>query len=151
MRRHSTQYGKRGLIAKLWQVGVHGCYLKTIDNFLSERAVSLLINGYIGPVRKCLEFGLPQGSVLSPILFKFYVNDIEAACQYEQTKFFKFADNGTVKMVGKDLKECLDYMTLVLGSISDWTSRWRMVINCEINKTEIICFHTATPHLVPAR
>ena len=110
------------MVVKLLQVGVHGCYLKTIDNFLSERTVSLLINGYIGPVRKCLEFGLPQGSVLSPILFKFYVNDIEAACQHEQTKFLKFAADGTVKVVGKDLEEYLDYMSIVLGSIPGWNS-----------------------------
>lgn len=142
---------KKGLIVKLWKVGVHGCYLQTIDSFLSERTVSLLLNGYIGPTRNCLEFGLPQGSVLSPILFKFYVFDIEAVCQlYEQITFFKFADDGTIKVVGKDLDECLFYLTLALGCISEWTSRWRMVINCDVNKTEVICFHSDTPELVPS-
>ena len=68
---------KKGLIVKLWRCGVHGCYLQTIDSFLMSRCVSLLLNGYVGPLRKCLDFGLPQGSVLSPILFKFYLHDME--------------------------------------------------------------------------
>lgn len=63
---------KKGIIVKLWKVGVHGCYLQTIDNFLFERTVRLLINGFIGPSRRCLDYGLPQGSVLSPLLFKFF-------------------------------------------------------------------------------
>ena len=141
---------KKGFIVKLWKVGVHGCYLKTINSFLMNRTVCLLLNGYVGPVRKCLDFGLPQGAVLSPILFKFYVYDLDNICQlYHQISFFKFADDGSAKVTGETLEECLYYMNLVLGSINDWTSRWRMVINCNVNKTEVICFHSNTPQLVP--
>ena len=141
---------KKGLIVKLWKVGVHGCYLSTINRFLFGRTVSLLINGFIGPVRSCLDYGLPQGSVLSPILFKFYVFDIELLCMaYEQIKVFKFADDGTVKVTGKDLEECLFYLDIALSTIGEWTSQWRMVINCDINKTEIICFNSTDPTQVP--
>ena len=140
---------KKGLVVKLWKVGVHGCYLKTIHSFLMNRTVCLLLNGYVGPVRKCLDFGLPQGAVLSPILFKFYVYDLDNICQlYHQISFFKFADDGSTKVTGEILEECLYYMNLVLGSINDWTSKWRMVINCNVNKTEVICFHSDTPQLV---
>ena len=66
---------KKGLVVKLWNAGVHGCYLKTIDSFLFGRTVSLVINGFIGPRRMCQEYGLPQGSVLSPILFKLFILD----------------------------------------------------------------------------
>ena len=61
-------------------MGVHGCYLKTINSFLMNRTVCLLLNGYLGPVRKCLNFGLPQAAVLSPILFKFYIYDLDNIC-----------------------------------------------------------------------
>ena len=141
---------KKGLIVKLWKVGVHGCYLDTIDSFLFGRTVSLLINGLTGPERHCLEYGLPQGSVLSPILFKFYVFDIESLCvTYEQIKVFKFADDGTVKVTGRDLEECLFFLDIAMSSIGQWTSQWRMVINCNINKTEIICFKCSDPTAVP--
>ena len=105
----------------------------------------------MGSVRKCLDFGLPQGAVLSPILFKYYVYDLDNICQlYHQITFFKFADDGSAKVTRETLEECLYYMNLVLGSINEWTSRWRMVINCNVNKTEVIlCFHSYSPQLVP--
>ena len=141
---------KKGLIVKLWKVGVHGCYLRTIDSFLFGRTVRLLLNGFTGPIRQSLDYGLPQGSALSPILFKFFVFDMETLCiLYEQIKVFKFADDGTVKVTGKDLEECLFYLELALGSIGDWTSQWRMVINCNVNKTEIICFNCTDTSAVP--
>ncbi len=130
---------------------VHGCYLQTIDSFLMNRTVSLLLNGFVGPVRKCLDFGLPQGSALSPTLFRFYLYDLEAVCHmYSQVTFFKFADDGSVKVSCDSLEECIHYMNLVLGAIADWTSQWRMVVNCDKNKTELICFYTNTPHLLPS-
>ena len=49
---------KKGLVVKLWRAGVHDCYLKTIDSFLFGRTVCLLINGFLGPVRDCLDYGL---------------------------------------------------------------------------------------------
>ena len=136
---------------KLWKHGVHGFYLGTIDSFLSGRTVSLLLNGFIGPVRACLDYDLPQGSVLSPILFKFFVFDMEDSCtqEYQQIKAFKFADDGTIKVTGKDLNECLFYLEIALQSIGVWTSRWRMVINCSINKTEVICFNCQDITAVP--
>ena len=119
---------KKGLVVKLWKAGVHGCYLKTIDSFLFGRTVSLIINGFIGPKRMCQEYGLPQGSVLSPILFKFFLLDLEATCQeHEQITAFKFADDGTVKVVGSNMEECLYYLCLAMNSIDQWTSCWRMV------------------------
>ena len=45
-------------------------------------------------------------------------------------------------MVGRDLEECLFYLNLAMDSIEYWTSCWRLVINCNVNKTEIICFNS---------
>ena len=142
---------KKGLVVKLWKAGVHGCYLKTIDSFLFGRSVCLLINGFLGPKRSCQEYGLPQGSVLSPILFKFFILDLEAACQeHQHITVFKFADDGTVKVVGRDVEECLIYLNLAMDGISQWTSCWRMVINCDVNKTEVICFNSYNYTAVPS-
>ena len=142
---------KQGLIVKLWKAGVHGCYLKIIDSFLFSRSVSLLINGFTGPTRQCLDCGLPQGSVLSPILFKFYVSDMEETLKRHSNniRVFKFADDGTVKVIGENLDECLYFLNLAMGCITNWTSCWRMVINCDINKTEIVCFNSVVQADVP--
>ena len=69
--------------------------------------------------------------------------DIEAVCSgYQQISFLKFSNDGTVKVVGRDLEESLFYLNLAMDRIKYWTSCWRMVINCNTNKTEIICFNS---------
>ena len=57
---------KKGLIYKLYKYGVTGPYLRILNDFLMNRFVTLTVNGFVGPLRRCLAFGLPQGSGLSP-------------------------------------------------------------------------------------
>ena len=130
-------------MVKLWKNGVYGCFLKVIDSFLFDRSVSLLLNGFIGPTRPCLDIGLPQGAVLSPLLFRFFVHDLDdIANRYpDNIGFFKFADDGSAEVTGDSLGECLFYMDLVLSYLDRWSNTWRMVINCDKNKTEVICFN----------
>ena len=61
---------KKGLMKKLSDFGVSGSLWKLINSFLFNRKVRLIFNNYTGFIRACREFGLPQGSALSPILFK---------------------------------------------------------------------------------
>ena len=134
---------KKGLITKLWHVGIHGLYLRLIDSFLFSRTVSLLFNGHTGSARLCLEYGLPQGSALSPVLFRFYIHDLgESFVNKHCTDFYKFADDGTAKVSEVTLQYSLSTMQSVLDEIHKWTKKWRMVINCQKNKTEIICFNS---------
>ena len=91
----------------------------------------------------CLEYGLPQGSALSPVLFRFYIHDLgESFVNKHCTDFYKFADDGTAKVSEVTLQYSLSTMQSVLDEIHKWTKKWRMVINCQKNKTEIICFNS---------
>ena len=67
---------KKALLVKLAKLGIKGNILKLIENFLESRKVRLKVNGTKGEVRDCCDFGLPQGSVLSPILFKIFMMDL---------------------------------------------------------------------------
>ena len=64
---------KRGMIVKLNRLGIQGKILKLIDKFLFSRKVTLNVNSHKGNPRQSSEYGLPQGSVLSPTLFKIFV------------------------------------------------------------------------------
>ena len=65
-----------GLIFKLKQNGVDGKLLRLLENYLSLRVQRVVINGFEsdwGEIRS----GVPQGSILGPLLFLVYVNDLE--------------------------------------------------------------------------
>ena len=143
---------KKGLMKKLYDAGVTGNIWRLINNFLFGRKVRLVFNDFTGVIRACLEFGLPQGSAISPILFKFYIRDLANNLPTNgQFKKYKFADDGTLRVSGKSTEECLQNLKVLCSVVHQWTLRWRMVLNCEPQKTELICFGTAEkkPGLIP--
>ena len=115
-----------------------------LNSFLFSRKVRLVFNNFTGMIRACREFSLPQGSALSQILFKFYVHDFASnSATKEGVSLFKFADDGTV-MIARETTPCsLLSLKEVCNEIHEWSTRWRMIINCEPGKTELICFGTA--------
>ena len=135
---------KRGLLIKLHNLGITGKMFHLIDSFLMSRKVALNINGTVGPDKKSSDVGVPQGSALSPILFRIYVMDLaEELANKENISLLKFADDGTIRVSGVTTEECLITLQFALDEINKWARKWRMVINCQPDKTEVICFSTA--------
>ena len=111
---------EKKLITKLWHVGIHGLYLRLINSFLFSRTVSLVFNGHTGFAQLSLEYGLPQASALSPVLFRFYIHDLgELFVNKQCTDFYKFADDGTAKVSGVTLQYSLSTMQSVLDEMED--------------------------------
>ena len=132
---------KKGLIVKLSKLNFHGKTLKLIDSFLSTRKVKLNVNEQLGETRDCKEYGLPQGSALSPVLFKIFLLDFfQDFDDRTDISVFKFADDGTVKVKNQSTEECVKTLQDVANSLHSWTKKWRININCQPNKTEYICF-----------
>jgi len=64
-----------GLIFKLKTIGIEGEMINILENFLSGRMQRVAMNGSTSQWEK-IEAGVPQGSILGPILFLVYINDI---------------------------------------------------------------------------
>ena len=115
---------KAGLIVKLHKLGIRGKLLELVNDFLVNRKVTMNINGVIGDIRKTSEVGLPQGSALSPILFRIFIMDMfEDLENNDAVQIFKFADDGTLKFRGKTTALCLETVELAIKSAESWVKK----------------------------
>uniref|UniRef100_A0A1Y1K0C8 Reverse transcriptase domain-containing protein n=1 Tax=Photinus pyralis TaxID=7054 RepID=A0A1Y1K0C8_PHOPY len=88
-----------GLIYKLMQIQVPPYLLLTIKSFLTKRSFSTVINNHISEP-KLIEAGVPQGSILAPILFNIYMHDIP---EVENSSLAMFADDTAIISQHSDL------------------------------------------------
>ena len=123
------------LLAKLHDMGITGKIRGWHQSFLESRQTFCYMkesdnNNF------CAMLGLPQGSVLSPLLFNLFIKDIYALVEGKKVKF---ADDGTIWQTGSDAKLFLEALERDLVKITDWTKKWRMKLNIE--KTEFCLFN----------
>ena len=96
-----------GLMHKLWSMGITGRMWTWIRSFLTGRSAVINMSG-IKAQEFGTEVGLPQGSVISPLLFNLYIADCYEDLQCERVKF---ADDGTIWITGKSWEELIEFLT----------------------------------------
>ena len=127
------------LIIKLKSHGVAGKTLRWLEDWLSHRKQRVVINGKSSAWRDVIS-GVPQGSVLGPVLFIIYVNDIDEglAC-----KLSKFADD--TKIMNKVITTA-DKMQLQsdLDRLVTWSDKWLMKFN--VDKCKVLHIGNSNDH-----
>ena len=83
-----------------------------------------------------IEFGVPQGSVLGPLLFLIYINDLNNAIKFSTVHHF--ADDTNLLLTHKSLKTINKHMNHDLKRLTIWLRANRISLN--VSKTEIILF-----------
>jgi hypothetical protein len=138
LRKAFDRVPKRRLLAKLKSQGVCGTLLKWLDSFLSNRSQSVLVNGTPSTSIEVTS-GVPQGSVLGPVLFLYYINDIDL---HVSSGILKFADDTKLFRrlhVSHPASLALDLadMQSDLNSLTQWCDQWMM----EFNVKKCACLH----------
>ena len=130
------------LIHKLRQCGVQGKLLKWIEQFLTNRKQFVTINGFHSMLALVLS-GVPQGSVLGPILFLVYINDLK--CHLIGSTAGSFAD---FTRLSKQISSCDDVLILQedLNTVVKWATENNIVLHD--SKFEYLAYRTASSKLL---
>ena len=119
-----------GLIYKLRSHGTQSKLLDLLKSYLSNRRQRVIING-TSSSWKPIKSGVPQGSVLGPLLFLIFINDLpeNIVCNPKL-----FADDVSLNAVMSDNTNSNENIENDLKLIHDWSVKWKMVFNPDITK-----------------
>ena len=126
----------RILLRKLYSYGIRGSMLKWMESYLTDRSQYVVIDGKVSQTRgiKC---GVPQGSILGPLLFIISVNDI---CNVSPMLFkILYADDTCVLISGNHLNNLIDRLNTELISLNNWFKANKLSLNTK--KSFFMIFH----------
>ena len=125
-----------GLIFKLRQNGISGNLLRLIESYMSNRKQRVVLNGHCSEYYP-IESGVPQGSVLGPLLFLVYINDLETNIK-SKIKFF--ADDTMLFSIVNNPQNSANDLNDDLSTIQQWAYQWKMNFNPDPTKqaTEVL-------------
>ena len=130
------------LLGKLSHYGLRGIPLQWLESYLSGRSQSVKIAGHVSSPRT-ITHGVPQGSVLGPLLFLVLINDLKIR-HPDFTKIFLFADDTTVLIRHRSINSLVDTTNLELSHLCQWFKSNRLSVN--VDKTKFM-FFTLHSHL----
>ena len=125
------------LLTKLEHYGIRGQILKWFESYLTNRTQYVYYNGVSSNVLP-ITCGVPQGSVLGPLLFLIYINDLPNISS--KLTFFLFADDTNIYYESKDLKELEKTVNQELKLLSLWLNINRLALN--VSKTNFVIFRS---------
>ena len=123
----------QGFIFRLYQNGINGKLLNLLKSYLENRLQRVVLNGseYGWGI---VESGVPQGSVLGPLLFLIYINDSENGIK---SHIKLFADDASLFTIVKDPDISAFDLNHHLHLISQWAYQWKMSFNSDPTKQAI--------------
>ena len=123
------------LLAKLNQYGIHEVSNDWFKSYLSNRSQYVFINGY-EPGLVAINYGVPQGSVLGPLLFLLYINDLNQAIKF--CKVHHFPDDTNLLCLSNSIKKLNKIVNPDLKRLLNWLNENQISLN--VKRTEMVIF-----------
>ena len=123
-----------GLLYKIKSIGITGPLLNWFASYLTGRRQRVVLPGVASGWGE-LKAGVPQGSILGPLLFLIFINDIVTGID---SNIRLFADDTSLFLTADDPVSCANVIQSDLLQISSWANKWK--VNFNPNKTETVIF-----------
>ena len=127
-----------GLLFKLKQAGINSNFLQWLSSYLSDRKQRVLIPGGSSswlPIKA----GVPQGSILGPLVFLIYINDIVLNVN---STVRLFADDTSLYLIVNNPTEAARCLNSDLELMYQWAESW--LVKCYANKSEALLISRKT-------
>ena len=112
----------------LEEYGIRGVVNKWFDSYPNNRKQFVEVNGICSDT-KIIEFGVPQGSILGPLLFFIYVNDVNRNLTFDNC--IMYADDTNVFLKNKCYEELYKIANQELINIDNWLSANLLIFNTD--------------------
>jgi hypothetical protein len=130
------------LMHKLRAYGISGKLHSWLSGFLAGRTQKVAVDGALSPESPVVS-GVPQGSVLGPLLFLIYVNDL---CEVVDTECSLFADDAKLYVVTDKDTSTDPTLAQSLANVNKWAKTWQLSLS--VPKCTVFCF--GTPRVIPS-
>ena len=115
----------KGLLFKLESAGVSGSLLTWFSDYLNDRKQRVVLPGASSSWTS-VKAGVPQGSILGPLLFLLYINDI---VEDMNSSIRLFADDTSLYIIVDDPIQAAEQLNLDLAKIHHWADKWLVTFN----------------------
>ena len=120
------------LITKLKYYGFNNLLLQWFNNYLSNRLQRVTLEGYTSNYLNVLS-GVPQGSILGPLLFNLYINDITTVLENSKCSTYMYADDSKISCNIKGINDCLILQDHI-NHLYKWCKTWGMSFSINIKQ-----------------
>ena len=124
------------LLQKMLTYGVRGNAFSWFKSYLSERHQRVEFNGTLSENTCKVECGVPQGSILGPLLYLIYINDINQCLTHCHVTLY--ADDTTLIVTAKTYEDLYRFVNEDLSALSKWLCLNKLTMN--IKKTKYITY-----------
>ena len=124
------------LFSKLERYGIRGLALTMMKNYLSDRYQFVEYNG-VQSEKLLIKCGVPQGSILGPLLFLLYINDLPNVSKVLSTTIF--ADDTNMFITGSDAYSMINTINTEMKSVVNWLNCNKLSLN--VSKSHYMLFN----------